>query len=103
MASRHLAPPACGANMRRQWRERLAAYRTARHAISTARSGDTTLLEFYGCLCELLLCPAPDLDALAIKPRLAASDIDSVDPAIAVVSAGFAAVPRRLTVPQANS
>jgi len=89
--------------MRRQWRERLAAYRTARHAISTARSGDTTLLEFYGCLCELLLCPAPDLDALAVKLRLAASDIFSVDPGIAEISAALAADARRLTGPQSNS
>jgi len=89
--------------MRRQWRECLAAYRPARWAIGSARSGDTTLLEFYGCLCELLLCPAPDLDALAVKLRLAASDIFSVDPGVAEISAALAADARRLTSPQSNS
>jgi hypothetical protein len=106
MASRHLAPGVSGANIYRQWRACRADYRRARRDMIAYRGNeapvDALLCDFYGCLCNLLLTPAPDLEALSLKLRLAATDIFSVEPGLAEIFAAFVADARRL-IPQSNS
>ena len=64
---------------------------------------DQQLCDTYGALCDLLLAPAPDLEALAIKlEQEADANIFSVEPGLAEIFAAFVADARRL-IPQSNS
>ena len=57
---------------------------------------DALLLESYGRLCDLLLCPAPDLRALAAKIEAGEADIFRHEPSLARLAAALVQDARRL-------